>query len=598
MYKKSNNRIQDQGLYSAEVYQATAQRIADAYSAQGYLKVNFGYKEQKLKGQNTPVPELTATIGDKTSTSYFVLKDSLPQGTRFNQEQLTYYRPDIVSNRIATNLGIATQPPVATPVTPLVPTSQMPVPGQGVPSPAPINSVQAAAPASLSKAEMLVQQMAQGNQQQQVEAKVDFVPQNVFPTAPVVTVPVGHQNPYNVNGIENQSVADQLRQNKPAPLPSQASHNPASAKNLKQVNQKLQTTGNVHQALGKALKDMSKGEINPIQLYGDTLNIIGSFINGIPKGVHEARLQRITEQMKQVQEKRSVVDGKMNLLGDNLISFEPTAPAESNAVSQTNDISAPASNITPISDSSPVEPDSTSTKSIDPAFKAIEDLLKSEASIDDKLSAIEKTLDKILDQLIQIEKNLEAIQQSVDAQSQSNHKVLETEVETQVNAIVNDPIVEVPVATEIKTEIAAVAKTETEAKAEVEVPQFVVDPIPDEQDFDVSQEFMQMIREYDKNKIDQLNHHLSKDKLDFTVTDKSIIISDLNGIAASPIVTAVKQGGEWEIDSVVNEDKILELMDSFVQADKLVQDSPEQVQDQETKTTEITTQKEDFSLSQ
>ncbi|MGL5878069.1 MAG: hypothetical protein ACRC2V_09860, partial [Xenococcaceae cyanobacterium] len=129
--KKPNNRIQDpnqinyvksileasaqqcqnEGMYSPQVYQATAQKMADAYSTQSssYPRITFGNKEQQLKDQNS-VQELTATIGDKTSTSYFLVKDSLPQGTKASQEQLTYYRPDVVSNRIATSLGIVVQP--------------------------------------------------------------------------------------------------------------------------------------------------------------------------------------------------------------------------------------------------------------------------------------------------------------------------------------------------------------------------------------------------------------------------------------------------------------------------------------------------------
>ena len=126
--KRQNNRIQDPnqinyvksileasaqqcqqgGMYTPEIYIATAQRIADTYSLQdsNYPRVTFNAKEQKLKGQQNPVPELTASIGDRTSTSYFLIKDSLPQGTKASPEQLTHLRPDIVSARIATNLGI------------------------------------------------------------------------------------------------------------------------------------------------------------------------------------------------------------------------------------------------------------------------------------------------------------------------------------------------------------------------------------------------------------------------------------------------------------------------------------------------------------
>lgn len=203
--KKPNNRIQDpnqinyvksileasaqqcqnDGMYSPEVYQATAQRMADTYSAQSssYPRITFGNKEQQLKDQSS-VQELTATIGDKTSTSYFLVKDSQTQGTKASQEQLIYYRPDVVSNRIATSLGIVIQPLVAaTPSIPPIPIvasigQGMAAPGLGIPNPIPINSVQPAAfQPGMSKVEILAQQMAQANQT------------SVAPVAPVQTAP-------------------------------------------------------------------------------------------------------------------------------------------------------------------------------------------------------------------------------------------------------------------------------------------------------------------------------------------------------------------------------------------------------------------------
>ena len=153
--KRQNNRIQDPnqinyvksileasaqqcqqgGMYAPEIYIATAQRIADTYSIQdsNYPRVTFNAKEQKLKGQENPVSELTASIGDRTSTSYFLIKDSLPQGTKASPEQLTHLRPDIVSTRIATNLGIVQPPPVTASAT-------IPPINLGIPSTAPVQT--------------------------------------------------------------------------------------------------------------------------------------------------------------------------------------------------------------------------------------------------------------------------------------------------------------------------------------------------------------------------------------------------------------------------------------------------------------------------
>jgi hypothetical protein len=113
------NHCQQSQMYVPEVYQATAQRIADLNSLNDPTKprITFNTKQQAVRGQDSPITELTATIGDKTSSSYFLLKDSLPVGTQPSQEQLTYLRPDVVSARIAASLGIA-QLPQTTPTIP------------------------------------------------------------------------------------------------------------------------------------------------------------------------------------------------------------------------------------------------------------------------------------------------------------------------------------------------------------------------------------------------------------------------------------------------------------------------------------------------
>ena len=641
--KKPNNRIQDpnqinyvksileasaqqcqnEGMYSPEVYLATVQKMANAYSAQSssYPRITFGNKEQQLKDQNS-VQELTATIGDKTSTSYFLVKDSLPQGTKASQEQLTYYRPDVVSNRIATSLGIVIQPPVAViPTIPPIPAiSTIPPIGQGIPNPIPINPVQPAAfqpmtQPGMSKVEILAQQMAQANQTsvapvapimttQAIPSIPNMTAPNVFPVAPVI-----NQNPYAAMKSEEKPVvskvtvaapmAQPLTQTKfnanataPMPLTPQVEpmHNGASAQNLKSMNQNLQAVGNFNQMLGKALKDMSRGEINPIQLCGDTLNIIGNFVNGIPKGIHEARLQKIGEQMKLIQEKRITLDGKMDLVGDNLMSSQlspntiadatPIPAPKSQHTAQTDAVPAPPVNV-------PVAPASTSTEPIaDPMTKTINDLLKSNVSIDDKLTAIEKTLDKILQQLIQIEKNLEAIQTSLEVnkpqQDRTQNMVLETEVETQVNDVINNPDAEVPVITEINTEITAEAKTQIQAKADVEVPQFTVDATPNEKDSDIAQELVNMISEYEGD-LDSLNKHLMKNNLVVTVAadGESIMVSEVNGSIVSPILTADANGEDWNIDRSINDSKTLELMKNFVEAEELAQNSFEQVDEQQ-----------------
>ena len=217
--------------------------------------------------------------------------------------------------------------------------------------------------------------------------------------------------------------------------------------------------GNLNQNIGKALKDMAKGEVNPVQLYGDTLNIIGSFINGIPAGIQSARLKSIAQQMKLVEEKKKAIDLKMDRVGDDFITSESKPPVANTDVFNTsvpkpetkfkNTAHAPThASATPPAPSKP-----------EPADTAIDKLLKSNASLDEKLDAIEKTLDKMLEELIKIEKNLEAIQASLESNSpeqtnvsstpapqpNSEDMVIETEAKTEVEVVANNPMAEVPV---------------------------------------------------------------------------------------------------------------------------------------------------------
>ena len=218
--------------------------------------------------------------------------------------------------------------------------------------------------------------------------------------------------------------------------------------------------GNLNQTIGKALKDMAKGEVNPVQLYGDTLNIIGSFINGIPAGIHEARLKSIAQQMKLVEEKKKAIDLKMDRVGDDFITSEPKQPVANTDVFNTS-VSKPEAEFKNTAAPAPTPASSTTPapSKPEPADIAIDRLLKSNASLDEKLDAIEKTLDKMLEELIKIEKNLEAIQASLESNSATSEAqattdaplpsledmVVETEAKTEVELVANAPRTEVPI---------------------------------------------------------------------------------------------------------------------------------------------------------
>ena len=606
--KRQNNRIQDPnqinyvksileasaqqcqqgGMYTPEIYIATAQRIADTYSLQdnNYPRITFNAKEQRLKGQQNPVSELTASIGDRTSTSYFLIKDSLPQGTKASPEQLTHLRPDIVSARIATNLGIvqpipitasATIPPINIGVLTNAPVQTATMPTQVTPGAMPTSH----AP-SMSKAQALARTVTPATPLSSTPAST---PNTAVAGLAALAEPLPHQaNTQHppafteagnfalnnstapiANHISNVNIAaPPISPSIPNPEPI---HNPQRAKAIKTTNQNLQTVGNLNQNIGKALKDMAKGEVNPIQLYGDTLNIIGSFINGIPAGIQEARLKSIAQQMRLVKEKKRTIDLKMDRVGDAFIASEHKPPLANTDVFNTS-VPKPE---TKSKDTVPAPTTTPAASKPEPADTAIDKLLESNASLDEKLDAIEKTLDKMLEKLIKMEKNLEAIQASLELNTPNpipnpEDMVVETEAKTEVEVVANNPMAEVPVRTEIETDIVAEAKTETEAAEEVEVPEITVDSTPD-----IDCQMADLISSYEGD-VDQLNDRLKTHKLQINLSEdrQRVSVSEIdNGITFSVFEAQTDEEG-WKISSEINDSAKLDILERFVEAEREV----------------------------
>ncbi len=614
VYNKKNNRIQDPnqinyvksileasvqqcqqgGMYAPEIYIATAQRIADTYSLQdsNYPRITFNSKEQKLKGQQNPVPELTASIGNRTSTSYFLIKDSLPQGTKASPEQLTYLRPDIVSARMAANLGIVQPPPITTSAT--IPPTNLGVPSTAsvqtgtVPSQAMPGAIPTSHAPTMSKAQAMIQTIASETPQPQNLTPINSAvaglaalaapPQAESHNLPAFT----EENNFALNNSNgNAPIADRLPNANvtalplsPVPQPNPI-HNPRIAKVIKATNQNLQVAGNLNQNIGKALKDMAKGEVNPIQLYGDTLNIIGSFINGIPAGIQEARLKSIAQQMKLIGEKKRALDLKMDRVGDDFIASEPKPPVTNTDVFNTS-VPKPE---TKFKDTvpAPISPTTPAPSKPEPADTAIDKLLKSNASLDEKLDAIEKTLDKMLEELIKIEKNLEAIQASLESEAQATNPtsihnpedmVIETEAKTEVEVVANNPMAEVPIRTEIDTDIVAEAKTETEAAEEIEVPETTVDSAPD---YDIDREMVDLISSYEGD-LDQLNDRLKVHKLQINLSEdrQRLSVSEIDNGMACSVFEAQADSEGWKVSSQINDSVKLDILERFVEAEGAV----------------------------
>ena len=345
----------------------------------------------------------------------------------------------------------------------------------------------------------------------------------------------------------------------------------------------------MNQNIGKALKDMAKGEVNPIQLYGDTLNIIGSFINGIPAGIQEARLKSIAQQMKLVEEKKRAIDLKMDRLGDDFIASEHKAP-----VSNTDVFSTPVPKpqpelyaerertlrphlplgqtiVAPSTTNPTPEPQTNSQP--EPEATAIDKLLESNTSLDEKLNAIEKTLDKMLEKLIKMEKNLEAIQASLEFNTPNpipnpEDMVVETEAKTEVEVVANNPMAEVPVRTEIETDVVAKAKTETEAAEEIEVPEITVDSTFD---LDIDREMAELISSFDGD-LDRLNDRLKACKLQINLSeDRQLVsVSEIDNNIAFSVFSAEANATGWKVASQINDSTKMDILERFVEAEEAI----------------------------
>jgi hypothetical protein len=618
------NHCQQSQMYVPEVYQATAQRIADLNSLNDPTKprITFNTKQQAVRGQDSPITELTATIGDKTSSSYFLLKDSLPVGTQPSQEQLTYLRPDVVSARIAASLGIAQLPQtvpnghltgvlkdtashIGKPDTPCPPvaTPTIPTPNNNyVISPPPtttptmskagefvqgINTTQPQA--NVINSSMPIRETVAERLAALATETVSQVPSPV-PAAPTFS-PNLNQQQLNVNPYQNTVISAPVPTSKtyseptnPLPLQPQAPqpiHNPQQAQIIQGTTENIKLTGKLSNSVGQTLKQMSKGQINPIQLYGDTLQIIGQFLMGSAAGINEARLEKIMKQIEKIEQEKEAVDKLRKQTGQKLMDLGQNPVVESgiNLTQNQTTVLSPQPQSSPTKTSAAPVPTAkiestvearTTNSQVESEPTAIERLLKSKAPIEEKLGAIEKTLDKMLEELTNTRKALESLQTSIQSPQQQNHdKVLETEAKTDIAAVNNIPGAEVPVRTEIDTEIITEAKSHFEAAKEVEVPEVEVDSTPDE-NLDIGSELADTISSYEGD-LTKLNHYLKSANLQIDIAESgsSLKIEELENGIPHILLTAEANGEGWNINSLISDSVKLDVMNSFIEAEEL-----------------------------
>lgn len=628
LYKnKKNNRIQDYqqinyvknileiaavkcqqaGMHDPTIYHATAQRIADTNSLNDPSKprITFDTKQQKIKGQQEPVLELTATISDRTSTSYFLVKDSAAPGSKPTSEQLIYLRPDVVSARIQASLGL-TSAAGATNSTNT----------QSVSHAIPVNRTMASP--TPSKAQILAQSM---------EQPAPTPLQTPTPPQPVASNPLAdklaalanpvfssHATSTQANAkpmVNSQKVSKQdslnssdIKSNHLPPPP------PDQVRAINKTTKTMQTIGKVNTSLGQALKDMAEGEINPVQLYGYALEAMGNFINGIPAGIHEARLKQIASKIDEIEQERTVVDRLMKETGDTVLQWEKNELSSSKNQSptpasgvfptllNTNKVAPVASQIelekAPQPKVQADKPAQTKEK-IPEQLTAIDKLLQANLPIEDKLDAIEKTLDEMLKELTAMRVSLEATQAAVQAEIEAaktpavnaEGRIVESQAKTEVEVVANTPKSQVPFRTEIDTDLVAEAKTQTEAAKEVEVPQVEVDstaesgyrqapplqggePVTPNVEINISEELAEAISSY-QGDITKLNKHLKPSNLKITLSEdgSTLAIKEIQNNLASTVFTAQCKEDGWSIDSRINDSVKLDILTSFYKAEEL-----------------------------
>jgi hypothetical protein len=629
------NHCQQSQMYAPEVYQATAQRIADLNSLNDPTKprITFNTKQQAVRGQDSPITELTATIGDKTSSSYFLIKDSLPVGTQPSQEQLTYLRPDVVSARIAASLGIAqlpqTAPPVTTPAISTLNNNDVVISPPPITIPTTSKAGTFAQGINTTQSQANVLNSSMPIRETVAEQLAALATGTVSQVSSTPTSSSNNQQQLNVNPYQNTIVSAPIPTSEtyseptnPLPLPPQAPqpiHNPQQTQIIQGTTENIKLTGKLSNSVGQTLKQMSKGQINPIQLYGDTLQIIGQFLMGSAAGINEARLEKIMKQIEKIEQEKEAVNKLRKQTGQKLMDLGQNPVVESginltqnqttvlppqpqSPSTKTGAVPVPTARTyqageatlsegvsfrTPVLSSkieSTVEARNTNSQ-VESEPTAIERLLKSKASIEEKLGAIEKTLDKMLEELINTRKALESFQTSIQSPQQQNHdKVLETEAKTDIAAVNNIPGAEVPVRTEIDTEIVTEAKSHFEAAKEIEVPEVEVDSTrtsradevsssdvssPDE-NLDIGSELADVISSYEGD-LTRLNHYLKSANLQIDIAESgsSLKIEELENGIPHILLTAEANGEGWDINSLISDSVKLDVMNSFIEAEEL-----------------------------
>lgn len=620
----AQNKCLEQKLHTPDMYVAMAQQVADSYSSADsrYPKITFDKKSQRVRGQDEPVTELTATIGNETSTSYFLVRDSLPKGQKASQEELTILRPDIVSQKLATQLGIATPPPAQTSQS-VPPLSELnnSAATAAVPPLSELNNAPAAATAASKAAQAagitgagipdpveIANRAPATTQAQAAPGLAGFANLANGTTPPVQTAPTLETAPdEEVNENSNPYATAAPPKTAPAPEtaptqdkePQQGSVKPSSKREResdkitsRQANEKMKGNSKTSKSIGKMLKDMGNGEINPLELYGETFQIIGSFLEGVPEGVNKARADLIAKQAVEIEQKRAVLKQRMDRMGESFLaaedendSYSEAASTQANQTSQTNPPqtnppqtetkTAPAPVQTSVD--APIEPPK------DPVYQPIEKLLESGVSVEEKLDAIEESLNKILEELKAIEQRLDAIALAQQMESQSSQAetapaletapaptpgmVLETEVTTEVEQMVA-PKADVPVTVVVDTDIVTESKTVPEADREVETPEVELDVIPDEEgELDLNAFVVDTVVSCDLD-LELLNQSLKEKNLElnFSQDRDSFAITERSNGVPSVVFDATNTATGWSVSTELSQSKQEHLLDNLIDA--------------------------------
>jgi hypothetical protein len=607
----------------------------------GLMPIDVGRGKQKKT-----VEELVLSVGDKSITSYFVAKNSAAQGEKLTAHELTAYRPDVAAERIANYLTDPQAYPLESTKNIPQKTNVKEVPDI-VPVELPITTTntQNSPAAVVTAAEKLLQDMGINSTQ----------------TSQTPTNPVSQTTQNTITGLGDELLSNlETPVNKTttpiSPIPPATDPQKAEAisstpdiatpqtensfsppkTNTKKINQLTKIIRNnvspTLDATSDAMKQIGAQQgYNSMTLMGDVIHIASNFIKGVEGGIQEERLNQMRNKMNVV----ALEEKNLKVLMQTVSASYDAAVSLQNSSVPTPVITVPEPN-----EEIPVEPSVTTSTPTEPNFETqpeiatpvpvveeilsevesiatetkvelnsakkeqtpIDKLLASTASIEEKLKAIEETLDKQLEEILAAKKLLqtmnEKIQEYITLHSQAS-PAPENASETVTENVDRQPAPEV-----IQTEKPQLS---TELNEDLWADTSRVEVQNSQGNLDLDEEF-RAIDEIDESQLDELlidsllstdtrsvNPLLASENLAIAVSEdgSEVSIKEISNGLVSKIFSANLTDEGWEVNSEISPDYKIELIEQINEAAEKAIELPSQ----QTVVESVSDKKEELELA-